>query len=419
MIENPLTVFPSKSGRVVRVLHSSTQIKTATFDDRTSAPDFGSTRSEEVKRTFRRNEASALFAHPAPSEVPLSLLYEGMHPSTYVLLDEARLVEVLRLEDLLRKERETLGQQCAQVLPTLDSSFPEEPTKANRYAVSSACMLEMKQAARQTSELRAAWAVYSAQNHYDKPHLYRDNAFLEHCPVSERILKTKLLARSVQAFRVRYNRDSMVFEDELSHVTDRFERARDRKRDYEAYYILANRYGAFDGGRFSRTDSPGREYLQAVQRAARVYQRLWSRYWRSTSRRRYRRATTIQTAWRRYFAVKKYYPLVALRLRMKDRLKLIAGLHKWKAYLRLCAEMRELLTWWLDFRRIEALALAAWRASLIESKRRREQKLAPHLAMRNRLKAQQLFGAWKGRLGRTKILMAQYPHFYVWRYDRH
>ena len=341
------------------------------------------------------------------------------------MLPESRLSEVLRLESALQEERALLGSQCAEVLPGLFSAPPHIPLPVNLLGIVSVCNKELRSIGNKADRLRKAWSLYALQNHFNKPHLYASNAYLESCPVVERVIKAKLLSRSVKHFRRRYNRDSMSFEDELSRLSNRYNAVQSRKRDYEIYYILANRYGAMSSVEFAALTSPGHVYLDRVQKAARRFQRRWRRYWRSTSDHRYKWVCKIQTTWRRYRTERKFRPLIRTRLRKKSRLKLISCVHKWREYQQMCRQMKDLLKWWLDYRRCETMVFLRWRNIVLSNNGNRQRKVAPFIMKRYVKICKRVFGAWRSyvaqmnTIANTKLILSRYPHFYTWKANVH
>jgi hypothetical protein len=265
------------------------------------------------------------------------------------------------------------------------------------------------------------WSLYSSHNHFGSAHPYMHRAFMEHCPVSERMLKAKLIGSAIREWRRRYHRDSMSYEDERSGLLGRLWTAGDRKRDYGTYFVLSARYGAYPMHLFASLQYPGKHYLKRAQKSARCIQRLWGRYWRRVSKYRFSNVTLIQTCWRRFICHKKYYPLVRLRLRMKDRLRSLGALHKWLDYLAMCSRMRGLVKDWLHFQRCELKVLISWRDAVRLIRNRRAEVLGSHLAMRRLDILRRYSKEWHALVYRrahelcAKRNMSKYPHFYVWR----
>ena len=322
---------------------------------------------------------------------------------------------------MLREERDILGDQCAELLPSFQMVTPNLPIPANKNAVQTLCRREMKRLIASSNELHSSWDFYSKQNHYNKTHMYMTNTYLDSCPVSERILKARLLHRSVVEWRQRYNRDSMSFEDERSKLVEQIHIVRQRQRDYSVYYILSARYGVYSLPYYSSLPSPGAHYLKHVQTAALTIQALWNKFWSRISSYRFANVTVIQSCWRRYYAMKKYYPQVALRIKMKPRLRLMACLQRWRAYLILCSKMKLLIKEWKDDDHFRNLAYQAWKLIYFHENRKRNEVIQPLLS---RYKLRHLRGAFHHfrdyvfqinsfrRVGKSLL---RYAHFYMWR----
>jgi hypothetical protein len=66
--------------------------------------------------------------------------------------------------------------------------------------------------------LVASWHDFASKHHYDKPHLFLKRSYLDCAPVEQKALKKRLVKESVRTFRLRMDRDSMAFEDDLSYL---------------------------------------------------------------------------------------------------------------------------------------------------------------------------------------------------------
>jgi hypothetical protein len=148
----------------------------------------------------------------------------------------------------------------------------------------------MRKIAAQINELNNKWVKFSKENHYNKPHVYSKDNFSSTGPLATRAMKLKLVREAVDLWRKRYNRDTMLYEDDLSFLVGKYEDARERRLDYDRYFVLATRYGQYEEKEFYKDSRPGHRYWRRVLVAALKFQRAWDRYWAVQKIRRYRAA---------------------------------------------------------------------------------------------------------------------------------
>lgn len=90
-----------------------------------------------LKRSFRRVSSSQVFMPLQPGDVRLSELHDIAPGNNrkFVVVEESRLRELTKLENVLRQEKEKLGDQCVSVLAETNTTA-RIPVPAMRLAVS-------------------------------------------------------------------------------------------------------------------------------------------------------------------------------------------------------------------------------------------------------------------------------------------
>ena len=100
-------------------------------------PNFGvqgKSQDRFIRRTFRRLETSALFVPAKGKNIDLGELDKvDFQHKRFVLVEESRLHELSKYEDILREERDLLGKQCTWILSDGESVLnPRIPIPATR-----------------------------------------------------------------------------------------------------------------------------------------------------------------------------------------------------------------------------------------------------------------------------------------------
>lgn len=432
-IQNPLNNFPTKHDTIVKALFAveTNRIKSNKrtlqdnlrwlHADRIDA-NFGlhgESQSDTIRRAYRRVESSALFAPTNAKDAPLSEIVPSNATAgkRFVVVEESRLRELTKLEDTLRKEKELLGEQCGWALNDMEVNA-RIPMPAIRLAVHNLCQQQMLAVAEDVKRLKEQWEAFCRQNHYHKPHLFIKDSYINTAPLSQRALKLRLVREAVETWRLRKDRDTMAFEDDLSYLMGKYHAARIRQQDYERYYILAARYGPFSDQEFNRDSRPGKRYFIAASRGAIKLQLLWDRYWAMTKLRRYRAARTIQKHYRCRYYYRKYHPIIRLRLRIGKKTYLIYCWHAWLHYNHLCRQIKDALEY--QFNTFIKNNFIAWRRFAKEAKAGRELRAQTMIGRATNAIVYFKFKAWcrftNGQRN-MKIRLRRhngFPHFDVW-----
>ena len=410
-------VQPTKKRKIPRKLQDELQWL---HGDRVDS-DFGLTGDSQeltIRRAFRRIESSTLFTPVTKQNASLAeIVPNNKQSKRYVVVEESRLQELTKLEGTLRKEKELLGEQCGWVLSDF-SLNPRIPIPATRLAVRTFCEQQMVKVAKDVDELKEKWKAFCLQNHYNKPHLYLKDSYLKTAPVSQRALKLRLVRSAVETWRLRLDRDSMLFEDDLSFLTGKYVEAKVRQKDYERYYILAARYGPYSESEFNKDPRPGRRYFIAASRGAIKLQMLWDRYWSMAKLRRFRAARMIQKYYRRRFCYKKYHPIINLRLKIGKKTYYIYCWHAWLHYNHLCRTIKDALNY--NFGTFIRKNFDAWKQYV---KKISDERVNKSRVMRARAKGALVyfkFKAWVRFITHKRKLKVRlrrlfgFPHFDMW-----
>lgn len=264
----------------------------------------------------------------------------------YVLVEEDRLSEITRFENILRQEQEKIGEQCAMVVPDVNVSA-RIPIPATRLAMRNLCEVEMRKAASNMTKLLAAWTDYVRKKGYAKANLYVSmETYLTSTPLAERASRLRDMKHANNKFLLEKFRDTMQFEDDLSAVNETYLNAQLRRRDYDRYFVLATRYGVYSEEEFSKDAHPGERYFRAATGAAKKFQKLWDCYWPVKRMRMHRAARLFQTCYRRWYAYRKWHPIILLRMKFGFRSLLRHMLLRWKEYQFLCRMITDFLRWY-------------------------------------------------------------------------
>jgi hypothetical protein len=226
---SPLDFFPSKKDTFSGVFFAVDKKKhSRRLEDNlrwlhadTVDPNFGlegTTQQDDIRRAYRRIESSKLFAPVTAKDTPLSEIVPTVQTSkSFVVVEESRLQELMKLERTLRREKDMLGEQCGWALTDFQTDA-RVPIPATLLAVRSFCDVQMKKHVREVEQVGRKWAAFYRDNHYSKPHLYLQESFVKTAPVVQRGMKLRMVRDAVETWRVRKDRDTMLFEDDMSYL---------------------------------------------------------------------------------------------------------------------------------------------------------------------------------------------------------
>lgn len=354
---NPLDIFPTKSDSLSRAFFSvdvpehikQKEDKVLWLDSEKIDPEFGIKGDSQdvfLRRSYRRIGASQAFVPLKRDGVSLQDLYKTIPASSkkFVLVEQGRLAELTKFENILREEQDKLGEQCAWLLSDVQASA-RIPIPAVRLAMHNLCEEEMKKAAMDATELLSHWKIYSKKKGYNKSFLFSGDSYLNSCPVSQRAAKMKMMKKALQDWLTSKFQDTMSFEDDLSHAHERYLTSQVRRRDYDRYFVLATRYGEMDESEFYLDSNPGGRYFNRATLAARRIQRKWDCYWPIKRMRMHRAARLFQTLYRGYRAYKVWHPIIRLRIHVGKRAAFKFCFKLWLDYNRICRMIKESLTY--------------------------------------------------------------------------
>lgn len=352
---NPLTMFPSKSSSLASVFYAVDVPKNKKkyahnkrwLDPEITDPNFGLEEQQQeskFRRTFRRIGSNALFNPPRADSVSFKELQipPKLPNKKFILVEEDRISELVKFEKILANERELLGEQCAWLMSDVSLSA-RIPVPAVRLAMHNLCEAEMRKYAQEMKILSEKWAVHCKQNHYDRPHIFPKDSYVNIAPLAQRAMKLRLMKEAQEVYRYRLNRDSMAYEDDLSRISNKYLDAKERKVDYDRYYILATRYGYFTEEEFKKDLNPGRRYWRRAVTGALKFQHLWDRYYSVRKLVIYKGARYIQKMWRGHAAYKKNHPMIMLSLRIGKRSYYKFCWKRWHEYLKILSFMKSTL----------------------------------------------------------------------------
>jgi hypothetical protein len=309
-VPNPLTKFPSKRPDSTLKAYFSSSLtainkKQEVFVDWLDPSKISSTfgiqgRGEiaSIRRTYRRIESSSIFVPPNPKDALLSdiVLKSPAKKRNLVLVEASKLEEYMKYEAVLRQEKKRLEDQCLLATAPLvgSKSSPNIPVPAMRMAVHSACEQEMKEVAAAISSISGKWEAFCKINRYDRVHFISSAVHMNSIPLAMRLTKLQSMQHESAEWRLSKDRNTMMFEDDMSRLVGHYCDAQSRKVDYDRYYVLATRYGVWSEEKFYVDSTPGTRYWKMVTIGATRLQRLWGKFWMFTKMRRYHAAMRIQ-----------------------------------------------------------------------------------------------------------------------------
>lgn len=239
-----------------------------------------------------------MFVPPQPTDALLSDIADESSTKrrNLVLVEASRVSDFLAVENVLRQEKKRLEDQCLIVTGTSCEfkTSPNVPVPATRMAVHSACESEMQLLAGEIKSLNEKWTQFCKLNRYERDPRSAIAATLQSVPLSFRISKLQQLQVDAESWWLAKERDTMMYEDDVSRLVDRYVKAKLRKADYDRYYVLATRYGIWSEDKFYADSTPGKRYFRAVTNGAVGLQRLFRNFWARAIRLRYNAAVRIQ-----------------------------------------------------------------------------------------------------------------------------
>jgi hypothetical protein len=372
-----------------------------------------------VRRAFRRIGSSQIFSQLKRNDIPLSELYRQRQGTNkkFVLVEEERLEELTKFENILREEKEKLGEQCALVISNVNTTS-RLPVPAVRLAVHNLCEAEMRKAAHDIKLLVERWSEFYRKSGYNKTKLYFSDSIMKSTPVSERPAMMKQMKQTLADWLLKKNRDTMEYEDDLSQLNERYLNAQLRRRDYDRYFILATRYGVYSEEEYARDAMPGERYYRSVQRAARMLQRLWAVYWPIKNMRMNRAARLFQTIFRGHRAYITWHPIIRLRIRVGKTAVFKHMWKRWGEYVHLLKEIKSSLTFYLET--YVSKCFVAWRDYIRVLTTHNKDLLNRFVRRLKNIQAANMFIRWNTFTQnslRTKLFarrILQNPHFHWW-----
>lgn len=348
----PLDAFPSKSDTISSAFFSITDSKKRhrkkedsirwLYVDKIES-DFGvqgDSHEDHIRKAYRRIESSALFNPTSQRDSSLiDLIPTTNSNKKYIVIEESRLQELTRLEDMLRREKALLGKQCGLAVSEFQMKA-NIPVPATRIAINTLCEQQLQRISRDYTLLTEKWSRYCKENHYNKNHLFIEGSYVKTAPVAQRAMKLRLVRDAVHVWRVRKDRDTMLYEDDLSYLMCKHYEAKIRQLDYDRYYIIASRYGSYSEEEFNRDSRPGKRYYVQVTTGALKLQLLWDRFWAMTKLRRFRACRIIQKYYRRRFYYRRYHPIIAIRLKIGKKTYFMYCFNSWKTYNMICRRIK-------------------------------------------------------------------------------
>lgn len=351
--------------------------------------------------------------------MPLTELYRNRNGTNkkFVLVEEERLDELTKFENILREEKEKLGEQCALVISNVNTTA-RIPVPAVRLAVHNLCESEMRKAAQEITKLNEKWYEYYRKSGYNKTKLYFSESMLKSTPVAERPALMKQMKQTLNEWLLKKNRDTMEYEDDLSHLTEKYINSQLRRRDYDRYFILATRYGVYSEEEFFKDSMPGERYYKSVQKAARMFQKLWSVYWPIKNMRMNRAARLFQTLFRGYYAYKMWHPIIKLRIRVGRTAVYKHMWKRWKEYIHLIKEIKSSLKYCLET--YVSKCFISWRDYVRMLTQHNKELLNKFVRRLKNIQVAGLFIRWNmfaKKSIQTKLFarrIFQNPHFHWW-----
>ncbi|RYH07010.1 hypothetical protein EON65_42205, partial [archaeon] len=364
--------------------------------------------------------SSGLFTKMDKKLTPLSHL-DPLPPvhKKYVLIEESRLQNLLQFDAVLQREKHILQQQCASVY--IDRHMPAHaPLPATRHAIHHLCEQEMSRARYEITKLNSAWQEHCKKNHYhDSSYpVYMRKSFVDIAPLAERALKLRLVKQARKEYLQRLDRDSMLYEDGLSFYNNIYHDALLRLKDYERYYILANRYGPMSEEEYFIDARPGKRYYTKVVKGAIKLQLLWDRYYAMAKLRRYRACRMVQKHWRRFIVYRKLHPIIKLRMKFGKRTYFYFCFALWKRYNHLCRTIREAIVYYRS--NYVGICFGAWKKWANDIKTARHAKVRKMMIRSQNSGTYNSFHRWVKFLAQNKALKRKlkryfgFPYFDLW-----
>jgi len=430
---NPLKEFPTevRSGQFYPTFASidapknarKIEAKTRWLQSDSIDPIFGITgNSQEVqiRRAYRRIESSNVFNPTKKDDVSLTDIVTPLvpPPKKYVLVEKSRLDSLQKLENILRDEKQKLGEQCSMALSSIDVQ-PNIPTPAIKMAINNFSEADMRHFAGELTKLKYAWESYCEENHYNRSYLLTNkDSMVNTAPIVQRAMKLKMVKEISEKKLLRQERDFMQYEDDLAYLAQQYEKAQTRRNDYNLYYVLAARYGAYSWEDFIIDEIPGKRYMKTVNRAVDLFQGLWGKYWAVKKEERRISATLIQKIWRGHYKYKTLYPIIKCRKRMGKRTYYMFCWSRWIYYNKICKMIKEAILFYKE--NWKAPCFYAWCKMVAEIKLRKDE-------IRKRFALKMKYGfltttfySWRDWVRKSKQTLAlmkrsmQNPHFDQW-----
>jgi hypothetical protein len=258
-VQNPLKSFHSKTQPLrssfraldptIKSNKKQSELRKQWLQPDSIDPSFGiegDTKEVKIRRSFRRLESSNLF-NPPIQGAPLSELVPIAETQSrkYVLVEESRLAELAQIEHILQEEKQVMAEQVTGVVGSF-SVDARIPFPATRIAVSNLSKADMLSIEEQLSTLHVAWHNYCIKHNYDRIHsVLNKNSYLQGPEVLRGLKLAKLVGMESSKI-LACERDTMMFEDDLSYLNNQHYKAKMRSLDYDRYYVLASRYGYMD-----------------------------------------------------------------------------------------------------------------------------------------------------------------------------
>lgn len=385
----------------------------------------GSTQDVHIRRAYRRINSSRIFQPLALDDVSLANIHhiynnsKSKSDTSYVLVESSRLHELKLLETVLVDEKYRLQEQCTMAFTSIQSDL-HTPRLITKLAISKLINEDKMKVMSEIYQLQSKWNEYCRVNHYNhKSTLVKKGQSIASLSLLERMMEIELKQPEEYMKQVRRERDTMTFEDDLSHLHGQLSTLQDRLHDYEVYCILAARYGKYSAQEYNSSRFPGKKYFRKVSHAVNEFQRLWSTFWAWKSALRHKSSIRIQTAYRAHWAWRKYHPLIKCRMRFGKRTYYMWCIARWKSYNRILKMCKEAIIFYQTnpFKKLCFTSWTTYYTEIKEEKERKKKKLLARLRNSGLLKC---FTAWHTFVVETKTLLRemrrkmQNPHFGQW-----
>jgi hypothetical protein len=390
-------------------------------------------RQDNITRTFicngvasshpgDRNRTADVHRKAPPASLPQLPMPPNAiipHNSKFVLVDESQFASLSDFEEKHQRDMSLLAEHAVQPEAVNAAGIPRVyqehiPAPAARRAVHDFCEAEMRKISADIAELNKAWLKHSKANHYNKPHLFQRDSYLSR----PKTIKLRHVHEAVESWLARKERDTMMFEDDMSKLVGKYIEAQIRRRDYDRYYVLATHYGVWTAQVYYRAPRPGKRYWQLVTDAALKFQKLWTVYWAVTRLRRFRCARAIQTIWRARYHFRKRNPLIKLRVKCGKRSVMKFFWLRWLEYNSLCRKIKDAIRFQLASWRDKCFN--AWKEMFRSKKNRKEEVIKKFVLRMKNIEVTGCFLQWQTFTKRRKRgkhflrRLLQCPHFDAW-----